>query len=118
MAAGYFSLQLRRVRLAARIAVARSGVEVSPELLEASRSELADVDTRLSHLKHESNRRDAQLAAAMNLTDDQLDFVWGVVARAVDPLLLALLQVVAGNEARRGLSIAHYATIMGLGEER
>jgi SpoVK/Ycf46/Vps4 family AAA+-type ATPase len=118
MAAGYFSLQLRRVRLAARIAVARSGVEVSPELLEATRSELADVDTRLSHLKHESSRRDAQLAASMNLSDDQLDFVWGVVARAVDPLLLALLQVVAGNEARRGLSIAHYATIMGLGEER
>jgi SpoVK/Ycf46/Vps4 family AAA+-type ATPase len=95
-----------------------SGVDVSPELLDATRSELADVDTRLTHLKHESSRRDAQLAAAMNLTDDQLDFVWGVVARAVDPLLLALLQVVAGNEARRGLSIAHYATIMGLGEER
>ncbi len=118
MAGGSFALHLKRVRLATRLAVARSGVEISAELLDTTRTDLSEVETRLVHVRRETSRRDAQLAAAMNLTDDQLDFLWAVVARAVDPLLLALLQVVAGNDARRGLSIAHYATIMGLDEER
>ena len=41
-----------------------------------------------------------------------------VVARAVDPLLLALLQPLCGTDVRRGLSVAHYSTIMGLDAER
>jgi hypothetical protein len=118
MASAYFSLQLERVRLSARLAVARSGVEVPDEVLASTRDELAAVETQLAHLRHESSRRDAQLAAAMGLSDDQLDYVWGVVARAVDPLLLALLQVLCGTDARRGLSVAHYATIMGLDAKR
>jgi len=118
MVGGYFSLQLRRVRLAARLAVARSGIDVAPELMEATRTELGGVEAQLAHLRHEPSRRDARLAAAMGLSDDQLDFLWGVVARAVDPLLLALLQPICGTDARKGLSIAHYATIMGLDEAR
>ena len=69
-------------------------------------------------MRLEPDRRDATLASAMNLSDDQLDFLWGVVARAVDPLLLALLQPICGTDARRGLSIAHYSTIMNLSDER
>ncbi|MEO6777392.1 MAG: ATP-binding protein [Kofleriaceae bacterium] len=118
MPGGYFSLQLRRVRLAARLAVARSGIDVTPELLDATRTELAQVETTLAGLRRDPNRRDARLAAAMALTDDQLDFLWGVVARAVDPLLLALLQPMCGTDVRKGLAIAHYATIMGLEEAR
>jgi len=118
MLGGYFSLQLRRVRLAARLAVARSGIDVTPELLEQTRTELAGVETTLTHLRKESGRRDARLAGAMGLTEDQLDFLWGVVARAVDPLLLALLQPLCGTDIRKGLAIAHYATIMGLDEDR
>ena len=118
MFGGYFALQLKRVRLSARLAVARGGIEVSSELLEATRNDLAAVETQLAHLRHESSRRDAQLATAMGLTDDQVSFLWGVVARAVDPLLFALLQPICGTDARRGLSIAHYATIMGLDEDR
>ena len=114
----YFSLQLRRVRLAARIAVAQAGVAVTPELLETTRADLASVETTLAGLRHDASRRDAQLATTMALTDDQVDFLWGVVARAVDPLLLALLQPICGTDARRGLSIAHYATIMNLDPER
>jgi len=91
---------------------------VSPDLLAATRSELTDVDTLLSHMRYEPDRRDAQLAASMNLTESQVDFLWGVVARAVDPLLLALLQPLCGTDARKGLSIAHYSTIMGLDAEK
>ncbi len=118
MGGTYFNLQLARVRLCTRLAVVRGGMAVSPELLDATRSELTDVETLLSHMRFEPNRRDGQIAASMNLTDDQLDFVWGVVARAVDPLLLPMLQPICGTDARRGLSIAHYATIMGLDAER
>ncbi|HSD86285.1 MAG TPA: ATP-binding protein [Kofleriaceae bacterium] len=91
---------------------------MTPDLLSQTRSDLTDVETQLAHLRHEPDRRDAQLAASMELTEDQVDFLWGVVARAVDPLLLALLQPICGTDARRGLSIAHYATIMGLEERR
>src|SRR6185503_15850787 len=118
MAGTYFDLQITRVRLAARLAIARGGMAVSHELIDATRRELADVETMLSHMRFEPGRRDAQLSASMNLTENQLDFVWGVVARAVDPLLLPLLQPLCGTEVRRGLSIAHYATIMGLDVER
>ncbi len=118
MLGGYFSLQLRRVRLSARLAVARSGIDVTPDLVAATQTELAEVETALAHLRREPNRRDARLAGAMGLTDDQLDFLWGVVARAVDPLLLALLQPICGTEVRKGLAIAHYATIMGLADDR
>src|SRR5512143_3513356 len=118
MAGGYFGLQLKRVRLSARLAVARGGLEMTADLLEATRTDLTGVETQLAHLRHEPSRRDAQIASAMNLSDDQLDFLWGVVARAVDPLLLALLQPICGTDARRGLSIAHYATIMNLDDTR
>jgi len=118
MGDGYFGLQFRRIRLSARIAVGRSGLTVSPELLEATRADLADTETTLTHMRRDPSRRDAQLALAMGLSDDQLAFLWGVVARAHDPLLLALLQPICGTDVRRGLSIAHYATIMGLDEAR
>jgi hypothetical protein len=68
-------------------------------------------------MRFEPDRRDAQLATAMQLTEAQVDLVWAVMARAVDPHLLALLQPVYGNDIRRGLSIAHYATVMGLGDD-
>ncbi|MCX5747153.1 MAG: AAA family ATPase [Proteobacteria bacterium] len=54
----------------------------------------------------------------MGLAPDQVDFLWAVIARAVDPLLLALLQPICGTDARKGFSIAHYATIMNLDPER
>ena len=75
MGGTYFNLQLTRVRLAARLAVARGGMLVTPELLDATRNELTDVDTLLSHMRYEPDRRDAQLAASMNLTEPQLDFL-------------------------------------------
>ena len=118
MGGTYFKLQLARVRHSARLAAARGGIAVSPELIAATRAELTDVETMLSHMRYEPSRRDAQLAATMNLNENQLDLVWGVVARAVDPLLLPLLQPICGTDVRRGLSIAHYSTVMGLDADR
>jgi len=110
----YFTLHLARVRVSARLALARSGVAVEPEALAVMRAELRDTEAMLAHFQFEHTRPDAQLAAAMNLTPRQVDFLWGVVARAIDPLLFALLQPICGTDVRRGLSIAHYVTVMGL----
>src|SRR5512146_2403151 len=101
MGDGDFGLQFRRIRLSARIAIARSGLPVSPELLEVTQADLATTETTLTHMRRDPSRRDAQLALAMGLSGDQLDFLWGVVARAFDPLLLALLQPICGTEVRR-----------------
>jgi Mrp family chromosome partitioning ATPase len=118
MGGTYFNQQLARIRLSARLAIARSGMAISPELIAATRAELADVETVLAHMRFEPDRRDAQLATSMNLSDAQVDFLWGVVARAVDPLLLPLLQPICGTDARKGLSIAHYSTIIGLDPDK
>ena len=118
MSGAVFSLQLKRFRLHAQLAVARSGLEVPPETLEAARLEIDRVTHALDQIRADAARPDLRLAAALGLSAEQLDFLWAVVARAADPLLLALLQVLCGTDARRGLSLSHYATIMGLDEVR
>jgi len=114
MGGTYFNLQLARIRLTARLVVSGAGVEVSDEPPSATRGGPEQGQPFPAHMAFDSTRRDAVLSASMGLTPGQVDFVWAVVARAVDPLLLALLQPLCGNDVRRGLSIAHYATIMGL----
>ena len=118
MSAVSFSLQLKRVRLRTQLAVARSGFEIAPEIVAAARTELVDVESQLAITRRGEIRPDHQLAATLQLTPDELDFVWSVVARAFDPLLLAQLQIVCGTDARRGLSLAHHATIAGLDGDR
>ena len=51
------------------------------------------------------------LATALGLGPGELDFVWSVVARAVEPRVGAHLRAVFGNDARIGMSIAHHAAI-------
>src|SRR5690349_19013617 len=50
------------------------------------------------------NEREATLRRRVSIDDDALDFVWTVVARAVDPRVGAYLRMVWGNDARIGLS--------------
>ena len=119
MTAASFTLHLKRFRhLRTQLAVARSGIEIAPEVIDAARTELVAVETELAITRRGESRPDHQLATTLQLTADELDFVWAIVARAFDPLLLAQLQIVCGTDARRGLSLAHYATIMGLDDER
>ncbi|MCX5746408.1 MAG: AAA family ATPase [Proteobacteria bacterium] len=109
----YVQVRYRRLRLRTQLAVARAGAE-APDSLESTQKQLAVVEGQLAALPTDLDRRDVQLAATLQLDGDALDFLWAVVARASDPLLLAQLQVICGSDARRGLSLAHYATIMGL----
>ncbi len=106
------------MRLATQLALARSEGDLRGDASEAVRLELQALDATLASRAADSDQPEARLAAALALTSDELAFFWAVVARASDPLLLALLQVLCGTDARRGLSLAHYATIAGLDAER
>jgi len=54
------------------------------------------------------------LAAALGLCEAELDFVWSVVARAVEPRVGVYLRAVFGNDARVGVSLAQHAAFHGL----
>jgi hypothetical protein len=113
-----FRQQLKRVRLQAQIAFLASSDEPPVDGLDGPRIELAAVETELAQTAHDPERPDTQLATALRLQPDELAFVWALVARAADPRLLAFLQVLCGTDVRRGLSLAHYAMIAGLDDDR
>jgi len=50
-------------------------------------------------------------ATALGLAPDELEFVWSVVTRAVEPRVGAHLRAVFGNDARIGMSVAQHAAI-------
>ena len=58
------------------------------------------------------------LALALRLTSDELDLVWSVVARAIEPRVAAHARAAFGVDARLGLSLAQYAAWSELFAER
>jgi hypothetical protein len=58
------------------------------------------------------------LASVLGLTPDEVDFLWSVVARAMEPRVGAHLRAVFGNEARVGISIAQHAALRELAPAR
>jgi hypothetical protein len=52
------------------------------------------------------------LAEALGLSADELDLVWSIVARAIDPRVAAHVRAVHGD--RHGLSIGQHAAMWGL----
>jgi ATPase family associated with various cellular activities (AAA) len=54
------------------------------------------------------------LATTLGLDADELDLVWSVVARAVEPRVGAHLRAVFGNDARVGVSIGQHAALREL----
>lgn len=52
------------------------------------------------------------------IDDDALDFLWTVVARAVEPRVGAYLRTVWGNEARLGVSLAQHLALAPLPPDR
>ncbi|MDX2087540.1 MAG: ATP-binding protein [Kofleriaceae bacterium] len=113
-----FRRQLKRVRLQAQIAYLTSSDAPTVDGLEGPRAELASIEAELAMSAGAPEQPDAQLATALRLAPDELAFVWALVARAADPRLLGFLQVLCGTDVRRGLSVAHYAMIAGLDDDR
>jgi len=58
------------------------------------------------------------LALALRLTLDELELVWSVVARAIEPRVAAYARVAFGADARLGLSIGQHVTWSELPAER
>src|SRR5690348_15300083 len=61
-----------------------------------------------------SGSRAETLATVLGLDAGELDFVWSVVIRAVEPRVGAHLRAVFGSDARIGMSIAQHAAIYEL----
>jgi hypothetical protein len=62
--------------------------------------------------------RERALLERLGIDDDALDFVWSLVARAVEPRLAAYLRAVWGNDARIGVSLAQYLALGPLPPDR
>ena len=58
------------------------------------------------------------LALTLTLTDDELDLLWSVVARSVEPSVGATLRAVFGLDARFGVSVAQHVALADLSIER
>ena len=54
------------------------------------------------------------IVARLALPPEAERFVWATVAVAIDPLMHAHALLVGGTDARRGLAVAAYATMVGL----
>ncbi|MEJ7597834.1 MAG: hypothetical protein WKG01_08005 [Kofleriaceae bacterium] len=80
----------------------------------AARSEGTEVAAHIAPPAVLVGSRGAQLAGMLGLTEDELDFLWSVVARAIDARVGAHLRAVFGTEARFGLSIGQHAALREL----
>lgn len=57
--------------------------------------------------------RDDHLCGVLRLDPEHLPFVWACVCAAADPLLHGPLVSLGGSDARKGLSLATYAALVG-----
>ncbi len=64
------------------------------------------------------NEPEETLRRRLSIDDDALDFLWTVVARAVEPRVGAYLRMVWGNEARAGVSLAQHMALAQLPADR
>lgn len=77
-----------------------------------------DVDSALPNAEAAQPSPMAALASRLHLYNDDVAFLWGVVATTVDPRLPPILHSLAGAEARRGLTPSLHAILVGLTDFR
>ena len=107
-----FHGELERVRLRAMLAIERVAPQPDAAAAQRMTTELARLEAELVAQRPAS--RSHALAERLGLVADDVDLLWTAVALAADPRLLPHAQVLAGNDARRGLSLALYALIADL----
>jgi cytidylate kinase len=78
----------------------------------------AQVETPTPTTGDSFNEPEGTLRGRMSIDDDALDFVWTVVARAVEPRVGAYLRMVWGNDARIGVSLAQHMALAPLPPDR
>jgi ATPase family protein associated with various cellular activities (AAA)/winged helix domain-containing protein len=106
-----FDLELERVRLRAMLAIERD-----PDAIARIAAELDQLGGVLAQLR--PHGRMQQLAARLALAADDVELLWSAVAVAIDPHVAPHAQVLGGNDARRGLTLALHAVIADLDTPR
>jgi hypothetical protein len=96
----------RRLAIVYQQAVrARAVVEEMYDVVESAREKLAELP------RDDQDGPMAQLAWRLELTPEQVELVWAIVACSVDGRLVPHLETLGGGHARRGLSIAVHAML-------
>jgi hypothetical protein len=105
----------RRLALMYQRAVrARAEAEQMHELAASARATASAIEAELAA---EGDGPMAQLAARLQLSREQVELAWAVVACSVDGRLLPHLETLGGGHARRGLSLSVYAMLAELTDE-
>ena len=105
-------IEARLNRTLHQAALARAIADQKPDLIEAAREVLADIERTLA-----PNFRMDRLAQRLSLDPEHVEFVWATVACSVDGRIVPHLQTLGGGHARRGLSLAVYAMLAELEDD-
>jgi hypothetical protein len=92
--------------------LARAIADDKPDVIEAAREALADVERVLV-----PNPRMDRLAQRLLLDAEQVEYIWAGVACSIDGRIVPHLQTLGGGHARRGLSLAVYAMLAELEDD-
>jgi hypothetical protein len=85
----------------------------------ASRLLTGDAGTvRGEHPRRPEHGRAQRLARTLRLSNDEVDLLWTVVARALDPRVAPALRTVFGQDLRPGISLAQQIALAALSTER
>lgn len=74
---------------------------VARRAAKAAQVEVADAEAQTSP---DHDERERSLLTRIGLTTDELDFVWTLAARAVEPRVAAYMKAIWGSEVRGGCS--------------
>ncbi len=119
-----FDLNLERVRLKAMLVLATPGAAVEGQrpAAEAQRhkleADLIQVEERLADARRAEKQvafRHARLASALGLSAEEVELLWAAVAVSSDPRIQPHAILLGGTEARRGLTLPLFVTLMALG---
>lgn len=91
--------------------LSRALVEQVPDVASTARAALAAVEASLG--SDDDSPMDP-LCRRFELTREQRDFVWSVVACSFDARVLPHVEAIGGSPMRRGLSLSVYAQLAGL----
>lgn len=107
-------LEARLNRTLHQAILARAIAEQKPEIVDAARQALADLERERAL---PPNPRMDRLAQRLSLDSEQAAFIWATVACSVDGRIVPHLQALGGGHARRGLSLAVYAMLAELEDD-
>ena len=107
----FFAFRLEQARLRAMLAVEETQPSPRDNMRSALRAELSAIADRLGAMQ---SGREQRLMRSLGLGPIELDLLWTVVAVTCDPQTLPHAQLLSGNDARRGTSLALFAAMARL----